>query len=662
MTGPGLEHSAALIRLFDLLASGRPADARAVAAALPEEDLAAVVDAAGDRVSLPVRGHILSEGTSRTLIALARYAVSGVEGGASTMDRVLLRFDPEADAAVFFDLDTSLLGVRRARRLILRDRQGPDGHAVIPPRVKQALLDAVADTEPDPHLRNELALADDPDLVMALVPYADRLSCQEAANVIGTLVAYGRRQDAKRHRALWPTTRREFYILGFRRYRSLPGPYTPFLQSIARVDPRVDGMDAEAYVDYYWRQRAVGYLAIREGARVALLAGTMVAAEVLEHTRPARVAVTLAVCKESSESQPGERRAADDVRVLLDRYTADRLADDPDRWARVIAGVNTFPGTVPDLLAEAEAGVEADAEPDPESSPNHRSSSLADVNAANILLALAPRAVAEQVVAAKSMERTIAAVAGEAPLCRALVEHVLTRGTFEQRLRLAANNVTPDAVLLRLLEQSRDDTILHAILERDFVAREVLRRVYVVVPRDDWLRRWILQRAQDDPATALDALRHTTDDMAWMLETRRSAFRYLYRRDRILADAMLAEAAGVEAVWAMELDRAGTLESMAPHVRASMGTGDAEPLIQAARAAAAEQAEELEDDDLDDDDPLLNPPRTLAGLDDPFSRPLEALIRSRLDGRLDRWLHLAELLRARPNATDEELISEFDPL
>ncbi len=40
----------------------------------------------------------------------------------------------------------------------------------------------------------------------------------------------------------------------------------------------------------------------------------------------------------------------------------------------------------------------------------------------------------------------------------------------------------------------------------------------------------------------------------------------------------LAEVAGPEAVWALELDRAGTLEEMAPEVRASMAVGTSEPL------------------------------------------------------------------------------------
>lgn len=164
------------------------------------------------------------------------------------------------------------------------------------------------------------------------------------------------------------------------------------------------------------------------GLGPALRTGTVSAAEVLEHTRPAAVAVTVAVCEEGGIARPGERRAADDARVLLARYAVDRLADDPDRWARVIAGVNTFAGTVPELLADPRIGDE------PEPAAPHGPSMLTTVNAANILLALAPRAVA-----AKSMEDTVTEATSATPLCRALVEHVVTRGSCAQRERLAAN-------------------------------------------------------------------------------------------------------------------------------------------------------------------------------------------------------------------------------
>jgi hypothetical protein len=53
---------------------------------------------------------------------------------------------------------------------------------------------------------------------------------------------------------------------------------------------------------------------------------------------------------------------------------------------------------------------------------------------------------------------------------------------------------------------------------------------------------------------------------------------------RLFAYAHLARVSGVEAVWTLEMDRAGSLEAMHPAVRASMTAGSAVPLLEAAVA------------------------------------------------------------------------------
>lgn len=163
------------------------------------------------------------------------------------------------------------------------------------------------------------------------------------------------------------------------------------------------------------------------------------------------------------------------------------------------------------------------------------------------------------------------------------------------------------------------------------MAPEVLHRVYAVVPRDSQLRTWIIDRVQEDPAGAVDALRHTADDMAWMLETLRLILLRFDRWERARADAILAQVAGVEAVWAREPDRVGDLRAMAPRVRESMATGDAEPLIRAALAPAAEAVKPAVHWW---DTPRPDPSREEADLDVPLGRPLEALICSWLDGHV----------------------------
>lgn len=648
---PGRATAAA--RLLTLLASARPADARAVAAALPEADLAAGVDALQGRISLPVREYILADGPSAALAALARHAILGRgEGAANAVDRALLRCDPEADAVFFFDLDPDADAVARARRVILRERKGPDGRAVIPPRVKQSLLDAVAaaGSEPGRWLLSEVASADDPDLVLALMPHAARLSKTDAARVITTLDAHGLRREAKNHRALWSGRGRSFTILGFRRFAAPRSRFSQGGRFSPVSDGRVEPVTADEYRYLVGRQSRPGSgesAVIRTAARLALRSGTMTAAEVLAITEPAVITVSLAAQEDDEDRRLGERRAADDLRVLIAELAAERLGDDAKRWGRAIARVNTFAGTLPELFADPESRRDDDG-----AVVDFRSSILGEYDAANILLAIAPRDVAARALVTRGMRRTVTALAGNAPLCRALVELVVTRGTTPQRNQLAANEATPDSVLARLLERTDDQEMLHAILERDLVGPDILRRVYAVVRRDDRLREWVVDYAGYEPAVAMDALRHMADAPAWVAKTLRDADAggELDEVSRIAAFVLLAEMAGVEAVWAWEMDRVGSLEAMAPYVRESMAVGNAEPLIEAARVTPLEEAEP---------DPFPEWSRIDEDLDRPLRRPLEELVRTRLDGRVERWLRLGELLGAKPGASDEELIMEI---
>ncbi|NUP48379.1 MAG: hypothetical protein HOW97_13885 [Catenulispora sp.] len=640
-------------RFLRLLASGRPADIAAVVSRLPEAELAAAVDAAQGRIALPVREYILTEGPSCALIALARHALHDRgEGTANTVDRLLLRRDPDADA-FFFEHGSAPGPSQRARIVILRDRKGPDGRVEIPPRVRQSLLDELGEAAPDWRLLAEVAAADDPDLVLALMPHARRLSATGAARVILTLDAHGRRRTARRHRALWSGRGRAFTVLGFRRFAALRRRYPPDTGFSVTPAPGVEALTVAQYrslVDRCPFADSVGYSRVRTAARAALRTGTLSAADVLEHTRPAALAVTLAAHADT-DWHPGDQRAADDVRALIARRAGDRLARDPVRWSRVIAGVNTYPGTLPELLA--------DPDPHPARAPrarvDHSSHIVSDFDAANILLAIAPRDVAAQALATRGMKRAITAAAGNVPLCRALVEHVVSRGTGRQRERLAANEATPDAVLIRLADSEAADRagIPHAILDREFVGPQALLSVYAVVPRDGRFRDWIVDLAGFEPATALHALRHTADDPDWLLRVLRSAVTEFDAAGRAAAYALLAETAGVEAVWALELDRCGDLEAMDPQVRASMAAGDAEPLVEAARADPVPDRDEVWPDE---------PPRSEEYLDQPLRRPLVELIRTRLDGRVDRWLALAELVRAEPGGSDEQLIMETVPM
>ncbi|MFD0637569.1 hypothetical protein ACFQ9X_44400 [Catenulispora yoronensis] len=618
-------------------------------AALPAADVAAAVDGVQGWLSLPVREYLLVEGPGRALGVLFRHVmVNRGDMPTGTVNRILARCDPDADAGVFACPDVHAAGW--ARTMILRHRRGPDGRPIIPPLVKRSLLEALADGAPTSRLLAEVAEADDPELVLALLPHARRLGARDAGHVIKTLDAHGLRREAKGKRELWARRKYpiRFMILGFRRVTAVSKMHVLNRRLILDPGKGEEAMTLDRYRELVAGARpesAGGYTAARQAAWLGLRTGSLSPAEILEHTRPAALAVSLADCDGTDMWRPGEARASDNVRALIARDASERLGNDPKRWARVIARVNSYAGTVPELLAD----------PDPFAGHQHWSSvdysSLirSDFHAANVLLAMAARDVADRALVTKRMKRTITRAAGNPPLCRPLTDCIIARGTAPQREQLAANEATPDSVLARLIEVTQRTEVLLAILERELVGPDVVTEVFAVMPRDRGLKEWIVETVSFDPAMALKALRCTADDPEWILRVLRAANNEFDEPGRMAAYVLLAEVAGVEAVWALEQERVGTLADMEPSVRASMASGDAEPLIEAAWNSPIEMT----------DVPLAELASLEDALERPLVRPVVDLIRTVLDGHTERWLQLADLLMERPYATDEELITEI---
>lgn len=100
--------------------------------------------------------------------------------------------------------------------------------------------------------------------------------------------------------------------------------------------------------------------------------------------------------------------------------------------------------------------------------------------------------------------------------------------------------------------------------------------------------------------------------------------------DRLRLYARLAELAGPEPVWAVELERVVVLDRMMPAVRASMASGDTAPLVLAVAQTPLDAIPGPADDRWS---------RTSDG------RTPEEIARAAFDGRPDRWLALAGLLR-----------------
>jgi hypothetical protein len=123
------------------------------------------------------------------------------------------------------------------------------------------------------------------------------------------------------------------------------------------------------------------------------------------------------------------------------------------------------------------------------------------------------------------------------------------------RMALAANPLTPNDVLIRLLTfADREPGVAAAIC------------LHECAP----------------PAVRI--ARTTADDADVAHALIRDANPPLPPEARLFAYAHLARMSGLEAVWTLELDRAGGLEKMDPAVRASMESGSAVPLVEAAVA------------------------------------------------------------------------------
>jgi hypothetical protein len=441
------------------------------------------------------------------------------------------------------------------------------------------------------------------------------------------------------------------------------------VQQPEHVPPRPLTLDAylralteAAATDY--RDDAVTRL--RALALEALCAGALSAEQILDHTRPAALTLALAVCTPADYPRPWVRRATGDVRVLLARRLSEELGDDDQRWAAAIALSGSFAGTVAELLhsGEAPAGFRRffDA---------NRSSHAPQ----NVLLALAPRGVAGRYLAGLTELTRPAALTGLAdpssafhpstyrpstdhpsafrpsvpdhqwewmlaggPLSRPLVDHVLAHGTVGQRRRLLGNELCPDFVLEQAPAGHTREILLRRLLPPHVRSRAF--HFFEREPREARLwARSMAERGRDELV-----------DLAWSLIDAPELLRQvvvaaLGRADQPTLTCLygaLAEAAGPEPVWVLDLERAGSLDAVLPPVRASMAACSAEPLVEAARQTPRRHWIDV----LDPERFGCQGLRAEAELDRTGHFPLEALVATHLDGRADFWCELARRLAA----------------
>jgi hypothetical protein len=234
------------------------------------------------------------------------------------------------------------------------------------------------------------------------------------------------------------------------------------------------------------------------------------------------------------------------------------------------------------------------------------------------------------------------AVARHDPLCRAVVEFVLTdepkaethRHIRErQREALASNPAAPDSVLRRLLApEIITGELCRRVFQRPDSDDARCAAILRIAPYPEFDTEWYASMLSARPTSAQLAPLRSATDPVWVHEAVRQAAVRIEGPGLLACYARLAELAGLEPVWALELDRAGSLERMHPAVRATMTTGDVGPLLAGAQVPAKTGPEPVPGR------------RTDAVVDDPLAWPLEDAVRARLDGRPERWRAVVKTL------------------
>ncbi|MFL6115593.1 MAG: hypothetical protein ACJ786_30235, partial [Catenulispora sp.] len=195
-----------------------------------------------------------------------------------------------------------------------------------------------------------------------------------------------------------------------------------------------------------------------------------------------------------------------------------------------------------------------------------------------------------ELTALRERAELILGMSSHAPLCRELVEHAFgSLGDAALRVRLAENPFTPDSVLSRLLDEyGTEPEILDAVRLHQFAGGAVRRKAFLSLLDDpravgQALHRMVTQRG-DTPFLHM-VIAAPDRDVAWVRAMVRAAAPMLGDAARLLAYARLAEMSAAEVVWAVELERAGSLERMMPQVRESMLVGTVDALAAAVGGA-----------------------------------------------------------------------------
>jgi hypothetical protein len=153
----------------------------------------------------------------------------------------------------------------------------------------------------------------------------------------------------------------------------------------------------------------------------------------------------------------------------------------------------------------------------------------------------------------------------------------------------------------------------------------------------DLVRVWAQNMTGSRRDQLLDLVWAMTDDPLMLREVAAAVLRKVDKAALTCTYGALAGAAGPEPVWALELDRVGSLDQALAPVQDSLLTGTAEPLIE----AALEVPRKHWIDALSEEQFAYQLLRSEAELGRTGHFPLEALVAAHLDGRPERWGEVA---------------------
>lgn len=375
-----------------------------------------------------------------------------------------------------------------------------------------------------------------------------------------------------------------------RRVEQYVGPPPP-------LRPRPTIADYEAHLAVMRRRSDDAFGHLRDLVLIGLRAGTISVDDLYHGVRPAMVALSVLV-----DSGAGAETIGPDFARLIRREAGREV----ERWAEAIVAVDSWSGSLRSLLRQEPPEPEDPAAPKREVRPVYHLLRLADHlwRGANILLALAPPETLAYIAAeatpmpasgpitgeprAIRYARAMLRIASHAPLSRIIVDHALMpEASARVRIQVAANSLTPNATLIRLLTFADAEQGVAAAISLHQCASPAVRLAAYRKVRDREVQaqaREALQRDADVVRRVQMIAAAGADDAERLHALLRAALPTLPVEAQLFAYAHLARISGIEAVWTLEMDRAGGLERMHPAVRASMESGTAVPLLEAAVA------------------------------------------------------------------------------